>query len=448
MTDPVETAVRDFFRAACNGDLEAAERIRAANPALTVQSLHAASIYGDERGLDAGLSGDLSAVIGRGFPPLFLLSHSHYASPAGGRAAHLAQAARRLTEAGADPSFAFPDPDLPGGARTVLTGAAGDPGSLEVCSVLLDAGADPGDVVSLAMAVGSARHDCAALLVERGAEVNAITADGRATALHWILDVRYSDGAVTWLLAHGADPNLTCGELRETALHVAVRRRRLEPIDALAAAGAELDARTRGGVTAYQHALRRQFTEVVQKLAALGADTTITAGDELAVALQSGALDRARELLEREPALARSTTPEDSRLLADLTGYGKLDAMRLLLDAGADVASRGLDDGTALHQAAWFGQPAAARLLIDRGAPLDVRGDAHDCTPLGWVTHGSRYSGGAASRKEVYAELAEMLLAAGAPLPEEGQRHDREQHAGATAEVKAVLARYGWEQGP
>jgi len=121
--------------------------------------------------------------------------------------------------------------------------------------------------------------------------------------------------------------------------------------------------------------------------------------------------------------------------------------MRLLLDAGADVASRGLDDGTALHQAAWFGQPAGARLLIERGAPLDARGDGHDTTPLGWVTHGSRYSGGAASRQEVYVELAELLLAAGAPLPKDGERHDREQHAEATEEVKAVLARYGWRDG-
>ena len=71
--------------------------------------------------------------------------------------------------------------------------------------------------------------------------------------------------------------------------------------------------------------------------------------------------------------------------------------------------------------------------------------DEHDSTPLGWVTHGSRYSGGADERQDVYVELAELLLEAGAPLPGPDDTWDHEQHAEATEPVAAVLTRHGWK---
>ena len=85
-------------------------------------------------------------------------------------------------------------------------------------------------------------------------------------------------------------------------------------------------------------------------------------------------------------------------------------------------------------------------MLIDRGAPLEIRGDLHDLSPLGWACHGSRYSGGAGDRAGVYAQIAEMLLVAGASFVHE---HDPEGQPGkrifedATDSVRKVVRSHG-----
>ena len=59
----------------------------------------------------------------------------------------------------------------------------------------------------------------------------------------------------------------------------------LASADAALDAGANIDAVTAGGMTAYRHAARRGFTEVAEHLIARGADTTVSDRDELAIAL-------------------------------------------------------------------------------------------------------------------------------------------------------------------
>ena len=211
--------------------------------------------------------------------------------------------------------------------------------------------------------------------------MNAVEPSGRWAPLHWLCDVCYTREAVAELLELGAEPNRRAVRLDETALHVAVRRRRLEAVDQLADAGADLDAVTKGGMTAYRHAVRRNFGEVARRLAERGADTSTTSGDELATALWAGDVERARELLAAEADLAATRVPEEARLLPDLAASGSIPAVRLLLEAGADLSARGLDGGTALHQAAWFAQPEMAHFLIEAGAPLDDHGDDHLSTP-------------------------------------------------------------------
>ena len=83
-----------------------------------------------------------------------------------------------------------------------------------------------------------------------------------AAPLHRLLDQEYSRAGAIALLESGADPNVRAGPGEESAFHVAVRRRRLEMIDPLLDAGAEIDALTAGGKTAWVHAHRRGFTEV------------------------------------------------------------------------------------------------------------------------------------------------------------------------------------------
>ena len=245
--------------------------------------------------------------------------------------------------------------------------------------------------------------------------------------LHDFLDDGYGPGGDAELarrLEAGEDLSARAGAAAETPLHVAARRRRLEAVRRLLDHGADIDARTAGGKTAYAHAARRGFSELASLLAERGADTTLTPADRLAVAVVGGRLEEARRLLEAHPGCARTGNPEEDRLLADVAGRTGAAPVALLITAGADLTATGLDEGTALHQAAWFGQPDNARLLLEAGAPLDVFDACHDSSPLGWAVHGARYSGGARDRSDAYVEVVRRLLEAGAGLHYPGRPDD------------------------
>lgn len=83
---------------------------------------------------------------------------------------------------------------------------------------------------------------------------------------------------------------------------------------------------------------------------------------------------------------------------------GDVDRLRTLLDQEPDLArARSVDDGTALHFAAFFNQPEAAQLLLDRGAEIEaVASTFGNVRPL--------HSAVAADN----TETARALLAAGA----------------------------------
>lgn len=234
--------------------------------------------------------------------------------------------------------------------------------------------------------------------------------------LHYMLDWKYTQDGMLELLQAGADPNERYWKYEENALHVAVRRRRLESITPLLEHGVDINAKTQGGKTAYAHAIRRGFTEISNFLEEKGADTSLNEADQLAVALGKGEIEQAKAMIATNPNLVPKMNAEEARILPDLAGRTRTDVVRLLLDAGVDIKSRGLDEGTGLHMAAWFGQPANTQLLIDYKAPLEIRGDLHNMSALGWVVHGSVYSGSAESHAEDYIKISRILLEAGASL--------------------------------
>ena len=73
---------------------------------------------------------------------------------------------------------------------------------------------------------------------------------------------------------------------------------------------------------------------------------------------------------------------------------GRVDMVRLLLDAGEDPNRYNPKGGhahtTPLHQAAMGGHEAVARLLVERGALLGQEDKIYHSTPLGWAVHGGQ----------------------------------------------------------
>jgi ankyrin repeat protein len=97
-------------------------------------------------------------------------------------------------------------------------------------------------------------------------------------------------------------------------------------------------------------------------------------------------------LLEDVKRLLPAATSDDRHgALALSAQLGRLDVVRLLLDAGED-ANRFNPKGyhghaTPLHQSIAGGHFEVAKLLIERGARLDIKDNIFRSTPLGWAEY-------------------------------------------------------------
>jgi ankyrin repeat protein len=250
------------------------------------------------------------------------------------------------------------------GGSTALILAA-QTGGTESARLLLAAGANANDAggdgkSALVMAAFSGHRAVATLLLTAGADPNAAAAG--YTALH-AAALRGDVVLVKTLLERGANPHaaLTKGSpVRRfgsqwalstpfqggTPLMVAAAYLEIEVMRALLAAGAKADAALPNGITAL----------------------SIAAGAPIEKEARPSDLARWN--------IVDSDTPEIPRPSDDVIA-----AVRLLLDAGANVALAADSGDTALHAAAATNQPAVIALLAERGAPVNVK-NKNGQTPL------------------------------------------------------------------
>jgi ankyrin repeat protein len=135
----------------------------------------------------------------------------------------------------------------------------------------------------------------------------------------------------------------------------------------------------------------------------------------LAVAAEVGDEAAFRELLAQKPDLVATLSDADKRMLADAAENNNLDAVRLMLGAGWPVDFPGPDNVTALHWAAFHGNLDVVREILRYRPTVDLEDRTYRGSPLGWAGYGSE--NGWHRDTGDYAGAVQALLEAGAEPP-------------------------------
>jgi hypothetical protein len=291
--------------------------------------------------------------------------------------------ARALLGAGADPNAGYLWHGLPT-PFTVLTLTFGGgelgpvrqphhPHANALARVLLHAGADPNDGQALYNRMFEPDDDHLVLLFEYGLG----TGDGGPwrARLPDLLD---------------DPPTLVREQLRWAVTHAMHERIRL-----LAAHGVDLDSPLRDGQTPLELAAAVGGEAMLELLRSLGATTRpVDPVDAWVAAVLVADVTTTRTIERVEPDVVSRVRRAHPALVLRATVAGRLDAIRLLVEAGFDVNARGRADlpidepwETALHHAAGAGDVAAVRLLLSLGADRNARDERFGATPLDWARH-------------------------------------------------------------
>jgi hypothetical protein len=129
--------------------------------------------------------------------------------------------------------------------------------------------------------------------------------------------------------------------------------------------------------------------------------------------------------IEDEPSIAQfrqqvadvngALDDRDRALIAHAARNNKTVAVRLMLECGLPVGTRGQHRGTPLHWAAFHGNADMVRDILRCGPALEDAGNDFNATAIGWAIHGSEH--GWYARTGDYPLVVELLLQAGAKRP-------------------------------
>ena len=244
-------------------------------------------------------------------------------------------------------------------------------GHIDVARALVKAGApldhaNPDGVTTLMIAVMNDRLDMAAMLISEGASVN----DGSLYELVHLHNLRTNETVSEATRPRPTHENATT----PVDLANAMLERGADP-NRVATHTLNIDGT---GVpeplneTPFVRALRSQDVAMLRLLVAKGANVnTATAGGQLPMTLAMG--------LGRPPFSGGfGVAPGPYRFDGERT---PIDAVKLLIEAGADVNATAPSGDSPMHAAAQSGDVEIITLLAGRGATLDVRNNA-GFTPL------------------------------------------------------------------
>jgi ankyrin repeat protein len=285
--------------------------------------------------------------------------------------------------------------------------------SLPLAEVLLDAGANPSDGVTLPLAAGGGDIAVLDMLLARGADVNRPWATDGSAPLYAILQWAKTADGVHWLLAHGAHPDPVFADNGETPLHVVAAKWHVALAEELVNRGADPSRRRGDGRTPYAVAELNGNREVAAWLLAHGAPGDLSAVDRLVAACARGDREAVSGMLAKQAHLRDEIGPEHYAAFYRAAERNDIAALEAMLACGFDP-NRGDESigKTALHVAAMEGWPDAVRILLAHAASVDVRDREFDAPPLIWAAEGSR----SGQEGRDHASVGRLLLNAGSPI--------------------------------
>jgi ankyrin repeat protein len=269
------------------------------------------------------------------------------------------------------------------GAEPLHVAAAG--GRVELIELLLkhsaavSAAEEESGETALHLAVRHGHREAAALLLVRGAPVNAQDGKGR-TPLYRAAE-RGDEELVRLLLKHRADLRLATRSGAQP-LHVAAWTGRARLVALLLKRGADVNVRTKGDATPLHVAAEHGRLEVARLLLDRGARVNAWAspgGTPLHRAAASGHEAVVRLLLARKANVRAAGKGGEPLHAAAFSGSARV--IDLLLRAGADVNARDAGCCTPLHHAASWNSREVVELLLARKAEVAVK-DREGQTPL------------------------------------------------------------------
>jgi hypothetical protein len=417
-----EAAVDEFIRCATEGAPDRAQRLLTIHPGIASATLETAIVLGDAAAVETRLHQrpELAKQPGgvQKWEPLLYTCMTSMSRLAPSRADGLVAIARQLCSLGANPNAEYHfnwHPELP---RTALWASVCIAGHLPLAEVLLGAGANPTDGVTMHIAGGGGDLAALDLLHRYGVNVDGIP--GGVPPLVYMMGWANKLDGPRWLLEHGADPNLAWGDAREAPLHVAAKRWSVAMVEQLVGHGADVSQRRADGATAHTLAELYGNHDIATWLLDHGAKDELSPLERFIAACARGDRATADTMLQANPGLRGELDHKHHVMLHRPAESGNAAVLETMLACGFDPDARDNEKVTPLHRASMAGYADAVRVLLAHHADVNAHDGMFAASPLVWAVEGRHHPRDA---RADHVAVARLLIAAGSPLdwtPPEG----------------------------